>query len=118
MNTQDIVKWLIPIGIVVAWVVFKRLTQLNPAEAKKLVAAGAKLIDVRSPGEYAMGHIPGSINVPVSELGARAKDLGAKDQPKVVYCASGTRSALARSVLKGQGFQQVFNLGAMSRWSN
>jgi rhodanese-related sulfurtransferase len=42
--------------------------------------------------------------------------LGAKDKPVVLYCASGTRSSMARSVLKGQGFTQVFNLGAMSRW--
>ncbi len=114
--TADDLKWLIPVALVVGWLVFKQLTQVSSAEAKRLVAAGARLIDVRSPGEYAAGHLPGSVNVPVGELSARAKELGPKDQPKVVYCASGTRSALARSVLKGQGFQQVFNLGAMSRW--
>ena len=50
---------------------------------------------------------------------ARAKlgVLVSKDKPIVLYCASGARSSAARSMLKGQGFTQVFNLGAMSRWS-
>jgi phage shock protein E len=115
MNT-DMWTWLIPLALIAAWVFFKRLSQVSPAEAKRLVGEGAKLIDVRSPAEYATGHLPGSINIPVNELGARAAELGPKDAPKVIYCASGTRSAIARSMLKGQGFKQVFNLGAMSRW--
>lgn len=112
----DMWTWLIPLALIAAWLVFKRLTQVSPDRARALVKEGARLIDVRSPGEYAGGHLPGSINVPVGELSARTRELGAKDQPKVLYCASGARSAVARSVLKGQGFTQVFNLGAMSRW--
>lgn len=108
--------WLLPVALIAAWLLFKQLTQVSPARARELVKAGARLIDVRSPGEYASGHLPGSVNVPVGELGARLGELGAKDAPKIVYCASGARSAIARSMLKGQGFTQVFNLGAMSRW--
>lgn len=112
----DYVPWLVIGSAFAALMVFKRLGQISSAKARELVAAGAKLVDVRSPAEFASGHIPGAVNVPVGELGAKLKSLGAKDQPLIVYCASGTRSAMARSVLKGQGFAQVFNLGSMSRW--
>jgi rhodanese-related sulfurtransferase len=81
-----------------------------------MVKDGAKLVDVRSAMEFSSGHIPGAINVPLQELGAQVKKLGEKDKPVVLYCASGTRSAMARSTLKGLGFTQVHNLGAMSRW--
>lgn len=112
----DYIPWLVVGGVLVALMVFKRLGQISPAKARELVQSGAKLVDVRSAAEFASGHLPGAVNVPVGELGARIKSLGEKDQPVIVYCASGSRSALARSVLKGQGFAQVFNLGAMSRW--
>jgi phage shock protein E len=112
-------SWLtyaVPVALVGAFLLFKRLGQLNPAEARKLVQEGAKLIDVRSPAEFGGGHLPGALNIPLPELGARANKLGPKDKPLVLYCASGTRSSMARSVLKGLGFTQVFNLGSMSRW--
>ena len=71
---------------------------------------------MRSPGEFSSGHLPGAINVPLQDLGAQVKKLGEKDKPVVLYCASGTRSAMARATLKGMGFTQVFNLGSMRRW--
>jgi phage shock protein E len=115
MNSE-LVPWLVMGGVIAAFLIFKRIGQISSAEARKLVSGGAKLVDVRSPGEFGSGHIPGAVNVPVGELGAKLKLLGAKDQPVVVYCASGARSAMARSVLKAQGFEKVFNLGSMSRW--
>lgn len=112
----ELVPWLVMGGVLAAVMIFKRLGQISSTDARRLVKEGAKLIDVRSAAEFGSGHIPGAVNVPVGELGLKAKSLGAKDQPVVVYCASGTRSAMARSVLKAQGFEKVFNLGAMSRW--
>lgn len=112
-------SWLniaVPVAVVVAYLVFKRLGQVKPEDAHRLVKEGAKLVDVRSPGEFSSGHLPGALNIPLHELSAGAGKLGAKDKPVVLYCASGTRSSMARSVLKGQGFTQVFNLGSMSRW--
>ena len=106
----------VPVALVAAFLLYKRLTQLNPEEARRLVKEGAKLVDVRSAAEFSTGHIPGALNIPLQELGAKTKKLGPKDKPVVLYCASGTRSSMARSVLKGLGFTQVFNLGAMSRW--
>ncbi len=109
-------QWALPVGVIVAFLVFKRLGQMKPADAHRMVKEGAKLIDVRSPGEFSSGHLPGAINVPLQDLGSQVKKLGEKDKPVVLYCASGTRSAMARSTLKGLGFTQVFNLGSMGRW--
>ncbi|MEW5741233.1 MAG: rhodanese-like domain-containing protein [Myxococcota bacterium] len=103
-------------AIVIAFQVFRRLGQISGEKARALVKDGAKLVDVRTPGEFSVGHLPGAVNVPLQELGARLNKLGAKEKPVVLYCASGTRSAMARSVLKNAGFQQVFNLGSMGRW--
>lgn len=113
---QELVPWLVFGGVVAAMMIYRRMGQVSSADAKKLVQDGAKLVDVRSPAEFGGGHLPGAINVPVNELGAKLKSLGPKDKPVIVYCASGARSAMARSVLKAQGFEKVFNLGAMSRW--
>lgn len=103
-------------AIVIAFQVFRQLGQISSQQARQLVQDGAKLVDVRTPGEFSAGHLPGAVNVPLQELGARLKSLGAKEKPVVLYCASGTRSAMAKSVLKNAGFQQVFNLGGMGRW--
>jgi rhodanese-related sulfurtransferase len=112
-------SWLntaVPVALVGGYLIFKRLGQLKPSEAHQLVKNGARLIDVRSPGEFSSGHLDGAVNVPLQELGAKAATLGPKDKPLVLYCASGTRSSMGRNVLKGLGFSQVHNLGAMSRW--
>jgi rhodanese-related sulfurtransferase len=60
--------------------------------------------------------LPDAENVPVAELGHKLDRIGAKDRPIVVYCRSGARSAVAKSILESGGFQKVANLGAMSRW--
>lgn len=109
-------QWALPLAVVAAFVIFKRLGQVSPAVAHQLVKDGASLVDVRTAAEFSSGHLPGAINVPVSELQAKAAKLGAKDKPVVLYCASGTRSMVARTTLKQLGFTQVFNLGSMSRW--
>ena len=74
------------------------------------------IIDVRSPDEFASGHIDGARNIPVDEIGGRTDEVGKPDQPVVVYCRSGMRSAQAKSTLEAAGFTQVYNLGGISRW--
>jgi phage shock protein E len=103
-------------GLFLALTIFKRLGRVGRDKAHGLVKDGAKLVDVRSPGEFSAGHLPGAINVPLQELGKGVEKLGPKDKPIIVYCASGARSAMARSQLKAKGFAQVFNLGPMSAW--
>jgi rhodanese-related sulfurtransferase len=99
--------------LVLWWV---KRPDVSPGEARRLVEQGASLVDVRSAGEFEGGHIDGARNIPVSEIGARASELGAKERPIVLYCASGTRSAMAARTLRAAGFTRVFNLGARSNW--
>ena len=76
------------------------------------VAAGAWLVDVRTPGEFASGHPKGARNVPLQDLPARAKELP-KDREIIVYCRSGARSASATSILRSKGFEQVHDAGGL-----
>ena len=86
------------------------------AEAHQMVEAGARLVDVRTVEEFAAGHIEGALNIPVQELPARMNELDRKDEPIVVYCRSGARSASAKRTLESAGYTRVFDLGPMSRW--
>ncbi|NOJ97857.1 rhodanese-like domain-containing protein [Corallococcus sp. CA049B] len=86
------------------------------AEAHQRVEAGATLVDVRTPEEFAAGHLPGAVNIPVDELPQRLAELGSPQKPLVIYCRSGARSGRAELLLKERGFQDVFNLGPMSAW--
>lgn len=88
--------------------------RISGAEAKKLVAEGAFLLDVRTPAEFGDRHLDGATNIPVSDLEAHLAEVP-KDKPIVVYCASGGRSAAATEVLQGKGYNAK-NLGPMSAW--
>jgi phage shock protein E len=81
----------------------------NKVKLKEMLKNGAKVIDVRSRGEYATSHFPGSINIPLDELQSQVGVLGAKNEPLIVYCASGMRSGSAQRFLISVGFLQVEN---------
>ena len=103
--------------LAVALVLFTRSRgNISGADARALVGAGAALVDVRSRDEFAAGHIEGARNISLDELPGRLAEVGARDKPVVVYCASGMRSAAAAASLKQSGFTQVYDLGAKSRW--
>lgn len=106
--------------LVAAWLVLRLMIRpdLAGAEARDLVARGARLVDVRTPGEYAAGHLPGALNVPLDALERRLDDLGPRDQALIVYCESGARSAHAQRLLKRHGFGSVRNLGSWRTWPN
>ncbi|MFZ9756240.1 MAG: rhodanese-like domain-containing protein [Bacteroidia bacterium] len=70
---------------------------------KALVAEGAIVVDVRSSGEYKMGHIDGSKNIPLDQLNAKVKNLP-KGKTIITCCQSGRRSGIAKSFLDSQGF--------------
>jgi len=80
---------------------------------KETLEAGAVLIDVRSPGEFASGHIKGSVNIPVDRLGNQVQVLK-KDKPVVVYCRSGARSMAAKALLEKRGFKNIVDGGSIS----
>lgn len=88
--------------------------RVDGARARALVEAGAQLVDVRTPEEYAKDHVAGAVNVPVTELEGRLSEL-TRDRPVVVYCRSGNRSAKAASTLCSAGYS-VHDFGARSAW--
>lgn len=102
--------------LVAAYFLFLKGGDVSGAEARQLVQDGARLVDVRTPAEFAAGHIDGAVNIPVQQLDARLHELQPKDRPLVVYCRSGHRSGNAARLLKSAGFPAVHDLGPMSRW--
>lgn len=118
---QDVSQLLLSVGLfVVAMFLIRSIMsagvkKVSGAEAKELVAKGALLVDVRSPGEFASGKIKGSKNIPLQEIDRRMKEFGATDRPVIVCCASGARSAMAGRKLKHAGYD-VRNLGSWMRW--
>jgi rhodanese-related sulfurtransferase len=92
-------------------------TDTSAEEARRLVARGARLLDVRSRAEFAERHLDGSINIPVEELQKRVAEVGAKDKPVIVYCHTGVRSGFAVQMLRKAGFTSVHNLGSIGHWS-
>ena len=87
------------------------IEQIAAAELRDAVKAGEpmQLLDVRSPKEYADGHVDGAINIPVGELASRAGELR-RDAPTAVMCEDGYRSALAASLLQQEGFARLANV--------
>lgn len=73
-------------------------------------SADTALVDVRSPMEYEMGNVEGSINIPMNEVVDRLEELRGM-QPMVVFCQSGNRSGQVLQYLEAQGFDKVWNGG-------
>jgi phage shock protein E len=85
-------------------------------KARRLVAEGAVLLDVRSPEEFREGHPKEARNIPVHELQQRLAEVGPPGTKVVVYCASGGRSAWATEMLNRSGYPDVFDLMSVSYW--
>jgi len=81
---------------------------------ENIIKNGALIVDVRTPEEYKAGHIDGSLNIPLDEIG-KAMEWLQKDVPTVLVCASGSRSGHAVMVLQANGFEKVYNGGS---WDN
>lgn len=80
-------------------------------------AAGALVVDVREPYEYAMGHVPGARLVPLRRVHAHLGDLP-KSAPVYVICASGNRSLAAASWMRGAGVEAVSVAGGTVAWGS
>ncbi len=107
--------------IPLALIIFKLITSkadINAEETKELLKNNAKIIDVRSQGEYRSGHIKGSLNIPLESITTGVKKHKiSKDTPIILYCASGARSSSAKRFLKKDGFTSVYNGGSLHRMS-
>ena len=93
------------------WWNSKRVAAMLPELKKR----GATLVDVRSVAEFAQGNAPGTLNIPLHELGSRLAEIP-KSSPVVVGCASGTRSGMAKLTLKKNGYAEVHNIGAWTKF--
>jgi phage shock protein E len=88
----------------------------DPATARTLIADGAVVLDVRTAGEYAGGHVASATNLPVGEVTPRIAEIdklvgGDKTRPVVVYCAKGGRAETAKQQLEAAGYTRVVNGG-------
>jgi phage shock protein E len=80
------------------------------------LSGNVHLLDVRTPGEFRSGAIPGSVNVPVDTISEATLPTADRSAKIVVYCLSGARSAQAQRTLRGLGYTDVTNFGAISKW--
>ena len=93
--------------------------QITPAEAKALMDSGEGyvILDVRTPEEFAAGHIAGAILIPDYEIREKAESiLTDKDQLILVYCRSGRRSKNAASELAALGYTNIKEFGGIIDW--
>ena len=103
-----------------------RIREVSVEEAAQSRDRGVMILDVREPGEWAAGHIPGALHVPRGMLEAKADleyagrepRLADRSQEIVIHCASGARSALAADALQQMGFTNVSSMaGGFVAWS-
>jgi rhodanese-related sulfurtransferase len=84
----------------------------------QLVKEGAVIVDVRSKAEFDSGHIHGAINIPVDQLRNNLNKMKDKNKTIITCCASGMRSASAKSILLSCGYTAVHNGGGWSSLQN
>jgi len=90
--------------------------EVSVAKAAELRDAGVFVLDVREPDEWAQAHIPGATLIPLGELKSRVSEVPV-NQPVLVYCRSGNRSAAARDFLKEAGYGNVTSMsGGINQW--
>lgn len=77
----------------------------------------AVILDVRGSDEYASGHIPGAVNIPLRELGFVEDFIPDKSAPVYVYCLSGGRSRQAAAVLEQMGYEKVDDIGGIEKYN-
>ena len=71
------------------------------------------VVDVRSPWEYELDHIPGAKNIPLEEVTGKLEEIKSFNSPVVLYCRSGNRSSVAVTILKQNGVAEVYNGGGL-----
>ena len=91
-------------------------TRIDVGEAKEKMSGDVQVIDVRTPGEYLGGHVPGAINIPHMSVVSHKDDLES-DKPLVFICQMGQRSALACEFAASLGFTDLYNVeGGTEAW--
>ena len=94
-----------------------RQISMNEAIAMMTEETNYLILDVRTPEEFAAGHIPGAINIPNEEIGtAQIPELPDQDQLILVYCRSGNRSKQASEKLAALGYTNIVEFGGINSW--
>lgn len=107
---------LLPVALLAAWFLFKRMSFVSASRARQLLRQGALVLDVRQPGEFRSGHLPTALNIPLSELcESLPRQVPDKNQALLLHCFSGTRSGIGKRHLANLGYRNVFNLGSYGR---
>lgn len=96
---------------------FLRGPDINQGVREFEQTPGAVLLDVRTPQEYREGHIPGSKNVPLQEIGRAGAAAADQSAPLFVYCRSGARSRQAVGALQNMGYLNVKNIGGIAAYT-
>lgn len=94
--------------------IIKKLLGISSPDLGAMLSEGAVVIDVRTPGEFASGHVKGSVNIPLDKIAGKAADLK-KHKQIIVCCRSGNRSGQAKNILGAKGLSNVVNGGS---WQN
>lgn len=122
MKPKTLIWIVVAVAVVALGVLLLRpsgggISNVDAAGAQAAIDAGAQVIDVRTPGEFQMGHIPGAVNVPVDQLEAEAQSWD-KEATYLIYCATGQRSATAVETMKALGFNNIKHFSAgIQAWS-
>jgi phage shock protein E len=97
-------------------VALKRLSLVSASVARKFLAQGALLVDVRTAGEFHGDHLPNALNIPLDKLReSLPRRVPDKNQVLLLHCLSGTRSGIAKRQLRDLGYPNAFNLGSYGR---
>jgi rhodanese-related sulfurtransferase len=91
------------------------ITEIEADEAAERAADGAVVLDVREADEWAVGHVAGSVHIPMGELGGRLDELP-KDRPIVAVCRTGARSGTVTEALGVRGYDIVNLVGGLQAW--
>jgi len=113
MNWQSL---LIFFAVLVLLIVVRRIGLISARVAREHLKRGAVVVDVRSQGEFASGHLPKAINIPVDEIESiLPRRFANRSQVVLLHCQSGMRSGVAKRKLRALGYADAFNLGSYSR---
>lgn len=113
---SDWYLWVI-VGVWLAFFLFRKMRGgINGEKAQELLRQGAVLLDVRGKNEFAEGHLPEAVNLPLNQLSEKVGEIVPSRETAVLcYCLSGNRSGTAVGQLRRMGYQNSFNLGSYSR---
>jgi len=113
---MDWIIFVITIALLIAYMFLRRKNQISAEQAVAALKQGALLIDMRSPAEFATGHLKGAINMPLQQIDSLISGyVTDKNQVLLLHCQSGTRSDIGKSKLNALGYTRAYNLGSYDR---